>query len=184
MKRQLLLTLVVICLVGFQGRAIAHGVKIEHKTTQAIEIKASYDSGEPMINARVTVYAPDDPAKAWLTGSTDKKGNFIFIPDASKSGYWEVKVRQAGHGAIATIPVESFGLDTANIPLDTKNNDDKVEKNRTVKISTYLTSTSSELRPMQKLLAIASVVWGLVGTSLFFWRLKGREPKPKTSNEF
>lgn len=141
----------VVCLVAFQTeRALAHGVAIEYKTTQALEIQANYDTGEPMRGAQVTVYAPDKD-EPWLKGQTDDRGRFTFTPDASLPGNWEIKVRSAGHGDIVTIPVgATHGATHTVVP----------------------TSGSIGYTPLQKGVMTASVVWGLIGTALFFWRRK------------
>lgn len=139
----------VVCLMvmGQAKGAIAHGVEIQYQSTQALNIQANYDTGEPMKNAQVTIYAPgkDDP---WLTGKTDEKGQFTFTPDTSRPGSWEVKVRSAGHGAILAIPVESNQVGGA-----------------IVQGSTGYTS-------LQQGIMTLSVIWGLVGTALFFSRRK------------
>jgi nickel transport protein len=174
MKRPLILTLMLICVGGFPERAIAHGVKLEHQTVRAIEIEATYDSGTPIANAQVIVYAPEDPATPWLKGTTDDKGNFIFIPDPSQSGYWEVKVRQAGHGGIVTISSQSFNSDTGSktpSALEVKEG-----KNQIV-----LSNSFSRDYSLRKWLAIASVVWGFIGTAFFFYRSKNRHPHPEES---
>ena len=113
---------------------------MKHKIIQTIEIEASYDSGEPMANAQITVYGPDDPVKPWLQGTADPRGRFIFTPDAV--GSWEVKVRKAGHGEIVRISIGDRGQKS---PLSTVN-------------------------PLQKLAITAAVIWGFVGTALFFSR--------------
>lgn len=174
MKRQLILSLMVICLGGWQERAIAHGAKIEYKTARAIEIQATYDSGQPIANAQVVVYAPDDPATPWIDGKTDEKGNFRFIPDTSKSGYWEVKVRQAGHGGIVTIPVDSLDA-TGNAKSEAGS---KFENEETVRSNPILAKASRENKMPQKFVAIASVIWGFIGTALFFSRWKDKHPHP------
>lgn len=175
MKRQLILSLMVVCLGGWQEKAIAHGAKIEYQTAPAIEIQATYDSGTPMANAQVVVYAPDDPATAWIEGKTDEKGNFSFIPDSSKSGNWEVKVRQAGHGAIVTIAVDSLNAaDNASSEAGAlAPNEETVQRN------VILAKASSENQMPQKVVAIASVIWGFIGTALFFFRRKDKHPHPE-----
>ena len=129
-------------------RSLAHGANIEYQSTTAIEINATYDSGQPMSKAEVSIYSPEEPSNPWLTGTTNENGEFIFIPDPDKIGNWEVKVRQAGHGHIITIP-----LNDSEIP-------------------THQASSSSpkNYTPMQKGLMIISVGWGFVGTALFFSR--------------
>jgi len=168
MNGKLILTLMFICLGGWQERAIAHGANIEYKTAPAIEIQATYDSGTPMANAQVVVYAPDDPNNPWQKGTTDEKGNFRFIPDESKSGYWEVKVRQAGHGGIVTIAVDSLNA-TGNQQSASQS---KLGNQQTTEANTILARASNDNKMPQKLVAIASVVWGFIGTALFFYRLK------------
>ncbi len=143
-----MISLIWLAGVGFPGRAIAHGANITYQTTAAIKINATYDSGQPMSNAQVSIYSPDEPGNSWLTGTTDETGQFIFIPDPNKLGNWEIKVRQAGHGNIISIPWGE-NQTTANL-------------NQPVYSQNYT--------PMQKALMIVSVGWGFVGTALFFYR--------------
>jgi nickel transport protein len=140
MKWKLVIPLIFLSVMGWQTEAIAHGTIVKHKIIQTVEIEASYESGEPMANAQITVYAPDRPAKPWLQGTADARGRFIFSPDAV--GSWEVKVRKAGHGEIVRISISDEGE----------------------------TSRLSSVNPLQKLAMTAAVIWGFVGTALFFSR--------------
>ncbi|MDJ0553544.1 MAG: carboxypeptidase regulatory-like domain-containing protein [Microcoleaceae cyanobacterium MO_207.B10] len=158
MKWQLVIPLIFLSSLSLQGKAMAHGVKIKHQFTPAIKINAAFDSGTPFNNAEVIVYAPNDPAKPWLKGTTDNQGNFIFSPDSSLSGYWEIQVRQAGHGGMVSVP---FGVD-------------KSHKNANYR-SNYLASSSGDYNPLQKGLMIGSVIWGFVGTALFFSRFRNQQ---------
>ena len=142
MNRKLILPLILLVALGLPTAASAHGAKIEYTIELAIEIQASYDTGEPMAGGQVTVYAPDDPATPWLTGVCDQEGRFTFTPDSSKPGTWDVQVRQAGHGDMVHIPI---GEDLA------------------------LTGTTG-YTTLQIVLMGACVVWGLSGTALFFSR--------------
>lgn len=164
MKWQLVIPLMFLSPLSLQGQAIAHGVKIQHQFTSAIKINATYDTGTPLTNAQVTVYAPNDPSKPWLKATTDSQGNFIFSPDSSQSGYWEIKVRQAGHGGMVSVP---FEVNESNINTSYTNN--------------YLASSSDDYNPLQKGLMIASVIWGFVGTALFFLRVKNHD-QPQTEH--
>ncbi|NEP87380.1 MAG: carboxypeptidase regulatory-like domain-containing protein [Okeania sp. SIO2C2] len=159
MKWQFAIPLIFLSSVSLQGKAIAHGVKIQHQITQAIKINATYDTGAPLPNASVTVYAPIEPNKVWLKGTTDEQGNFIFHPDSSLSGTWEIKVRQAGHGGLVSIP---FQVDKSN-----NYHHHNVSKNHK-----YLANISNDYNPLQKGLMIGCTMWGFVGTTLFFWRFK------------
>jgi len=121
----------------------AHGAKIE-VLPQAVEIIATFDTGEPMDNAQVAVYAPDIPDTPWRTGQTDSEGRFSFTPDVGiAGGLWEVTVRKAGHGQMTSF---SLGEDA----------------------NSRATTPSTTQSAVQKWLSIAAVIWGFVGTALFF----------------
>jgi len=132
--------------------AWGHGVDLSYRQTQAVEITATFDSGEPMANAQVVVYAPDEPSQPWLTGTTDEQGRFLFSPDRDEAGTWEVTVRQAGHGDVVTIPVDA-------------------EAGTTLATATRA-SGDGELSPLQQWVLAAAVIWGFIGTALFFARGK------------
>jgi len=143
-KWKLLMCLAFLLIIlGLPMKAHAHGVRIEYTSSMAIEIVAKYDSGEPMSGAQVVVYAPDDPSTPWLTGVCDDEGRFTFTPDSSKPGTWDVQVRQAGHGGIVHIPV----------------GEDMVVSGGTGGYSV-----------IQIVLMAACVIWGGVGTALYFSR--------------
>ena len=164
MKWQLFIAFLIFPILQGQEPAIAHGAKANYKITSSIEIQAKYDSGQPMKNAQVTIYSPTDPNQPWTKGLTDEKGYFWFTPDYSQAGYWEVKVRQAGHGALISIPIESNVNNNFQNPKVVKNN-------------------LQEFSPLQKGLMIASVIWGCVGTALFFYRSKPKSSSPEHLRE-
>jgi nickel transport protein len=137
---------VLVVLGGLPTVAQAHGAHIQSRSRQAVEIQATYDSGEPLAEAQVQVYGPDDPQTPRFTGLTDDQGRYLFTPD--QSGDWEVSVRQAGHGDIAVIPVTAEGAVAAAYRND------------------------SSLTPLQRGLMAAAVTWGCVGTALYFRRGK------------
>ena len=143
---QYLLILFLLPLFTWPVKVVAHGSKIKYRKTQAIEIYAAYDNEQPIANGQVIIYAPEDPSNPWLTGVTDEKGYFTFIPDAAQTGNWDVKVRKAGHGAIATIPITDS------------------QPNQVSRQEIYT--------PWQKALLGVSGTWGFVGTALFFSKRK------------
>jgi len=124
--------------------AYAHGAKIEYTVGMTVEIFAAYDSGEPMAGAQVTVYAPDDPSTPWLTGVCDDEGRFSFTPDTARTGTWDIQVRQAGHGDIVHIPIGTASAGTGG----------------------------GGNTPLQIVLMAVCVVWGSIGTALYFSRRK------------
>ena len=143
--------LALVMAIALPKQVLAHGANIEYKETEAITIQAKYDDGKPMAEAQVVIYAPSDRASPWLKGTTDESGNFTFVPDtnAKNIGNWDVKVRQSGHGDIASIPVQ----------------DKLAVKNMTV-------ASGAGYTPTQKLVMAATVGWGFIGTGLFFARSK------------
>jgi nickel transport protein len=185
-------------------KAIAHGVIIQYESTSAIKIHAAYDAGDAIANAQVNIFAPNDAASPWLTGTTDQNGNFVFVPDPKLAGNWEVQVRQAGHGGVVNIAIastlsnpEQVSNESENskdinnatdqnteeladqnnsnsaIAVDSVNPSDTEEKGAIVTSNINTTSGgTATYSPMQKTVMIASVLWGCVGTALFFWRRK------------
>ena len=127
------------------GPASGHGAFVDVTETRAVAIDARYDTDEPMAEAHVAVFAPDDPTQPWRVGQTDAVGRFVFMPD-DRAGRWAIQVRQAGHGAMGYVEVTAAARIT-------------------------LTSTAAAgLDPKQRLLMVASVVWGCIGTALYFRR--------------
>lgn len=147
--------------------AIAHGVNIQYQTTQAIAIDAIFDNGKPLTNAQVSVYTPDDPETPWLKGTTDEKGRFTFTPDPTKTGNWAVRVRQAGHGNIINIPIAPLAVASDRGTKESGATDTGSGRQLGSRGSTGLT-------PLQTGLAIASGVWGFIGTALFFSRSRSQ----------
>jgi nickel transport protein len=127
--------------------------------TQAIRVQAKYDSGDPMKEAQVTVYAPNNPAEAWQTGKTDEQGYYVFVPNSEIRGNWEVKIRKAGHGDIASIPVEEANTTTASTSTSSNSSQLKLAQVR---------GSSAGYTPLQRTVMGIVVVWGCVGTALFF----------------
>ena len=130
---------------GLPMKAYAHGARITYTIDTDINIIATYDNGDPMAGAQVVVYAPDDPTDPWLTGVCDDEGRFSFTPDSSKSGIWDIQVRQAGHGDIVHITVGQNAVAKAD---------------------------TDGYTVFQIVLMSACVIWGFVGTALFFVRRK------------
>ena len=137
--------LALFFVLSVPATAFAHGVEVTYKTKSAIEITATYDTGGPLSEGQVTIFAPDNPSEPWATGKSDKNGRFTFAPDPSKPGTWDVQVRRAGHGGMIHIPVEK---------------------------GTAAASGSTGYAPLQIVLMAICVVWGLIGTALFFLRRK------------
>ncbi|MFQ4140455.1 carboxypeptidase-like regulatory domain-containing protein [Nodosilinea sp. PGN35] len=163
-------------LVGWGLPVLAHGVVLEHRQVGSVEVVAQYETGEPMANAQVVVYAPDNPTEAWQQGTTDDQGRFSFVPDETLPGSWEVMVRQAGHGGVMTIPVSAAMADGAppGEPDEASDSPARAEGTELEPNSgpNSVISPRTSLSPVQRGITIGSVIWGFVGTALFFARGK------------
>ncbi len=132
--------------------AEAHGAQIRHRKGVAVE--ARYDTGEPMADAQVAVFAPGQPETPVLTGTTDGDGLFWFVPEADSAGdvtpgLWDVQVRLAGHGALLKVPISAEQRGQS---------------------ATGRSGDSDAVTPLQRMVMGAVGIWGFVGTALFFSR--------------
>ena len=167
--KQILLPMFIFVTLSLPTKILAHGTKISYENSEAIVINAVYDTGEPMGKAQISVYTPDNPSQPWLTGTTDRQGRFLFQPDSKKPGNWEVKVRHLGHGGVVQVPVSSKAQtqqteEIQQVEKTTSPNSSTPEQ----VVSVSKESNNLEYTPMQRGLMIASVIWGCIGTALFF----------------
>lgn len=137
----LILGLVFPALLFLPNVSFAHGVQVEYQTSQTYTIRATFDNGEPLNNGQVTIYSPNEPNQPWKTGTTNEKGEYLFSPDPSMLGEWYIQVRKAGHGG--------------NTTIDTMGNSD---------------GGAASFSALQKVVMIGSVLWGILGTTLYFRR--------------
>ncbi len=156
--RRITLFLIILLLNHFLITAVlAHGVVTSYVERRGFEIMARYDTGQPMAGAQVAVYAPVDagypPNQAWLTGVCDDQGRFAFVPNAAMPGVWSVRVRQAGHG------------DMLHITVDASSETEAAE-------ALAGTTGTRGYSPLQIGLMTFCVVWGSIGSALYFSRRK------------
>jgi nickel transport protein len=170
MRFKHLLPLFILPFIGWSTKALAHGTEIDYQNVQAIQIDAKYAGGQPMGNAQVTIYSPDNPSTPWKKGTTDEQGQFSFVPDPSKPGNWEVKVRQAGHGNIISIPVNQ---ETVTSPTNAEASGSKevTESSNGLNLL-QVSQNKTEDTLLQKALLAGAGAWGFFGTALFFARGK------------
>ena len=89
---------------------LAHGTSIELSVEgRTINMHAIFDTGDPMSEAQIVVYAADNPREAWHTGVADVEGNYSFDIDPTIAGQWAISVRTAGHGELLHFEVLSNG---------------------------------------------------------------------------
>jgi nickel transport protein len=164
MRQNLALTLALMG-TAWGLPVLAHGVEIEHRQVSSVELEARFETGEPMADAQVLVYAPDNPTEVWQKGTTDAQGRFSFVPDETKPGNWEVTVRQAGHGTIVNIRVSAEPAASGGGAAPAQAAEGEAPANSVV-------SPMTNLSPVQRGITIGAVIWGFIGTALFFARGK------------
>lgn len=153
--------------LGLPAAAHAHGAVVGYeKGAETVQVKAAYDTGEPMEGAQVAVYAPaPGGSEPWVSGTTDTEGRFFFAPDTS-SGEWTVEVRKAGHGETIEVPVRQSdkGADDVGTP------DAGASVASSEGAATAADQRGTGFGPLQIVLMAALGVWGLIGTALYFAR--------------
>lgn len=151
--------------------AFAHGVDLSITPREGVEVKAAFDGGEPMAGAQVSVFAPGEPDEPWLVGTADEDGRFFFVPDPELPGTWEAQVRQAGHGGTVEIEVEPAGAGQATEAADPAPPAETPPAQAAPGgPATPAQTTAGGLTTLQKALMIACVIWGAIGTALYFKR--------------
>ena len=129
--------------------AFAHGVIINHvidNVSGDVLLNARFDTGELMDEAQVSIFAPNDLANPWLVAETDTLANFRFSPDETIPGLWEVQVRKAGHGDILRLTLDEGVMASLS----------------------NARGAQGGFTAMQIVLMSASIIWGFIGTALYF----------------
>lgn len=148
------------CVLGGSAKtASAHGANID--LSEAVELTAKFDTGEPMSDAQVSIYSPNDPETPWAKGTTNSEGQFLFVPETSQPGTWEITVRKAGHGHTTTMAVE---------------------ENQAIGGSA-LNAGQGQSASAPRWISMAAVVWGFVGTALFFSRRTPKSSEIETESQ-
>ncbi|MGK7889601.1 MAG: carboxypeptidase regulatory-like domain-containing protein [Leptolyngbyaceae cyanobacterium] len=131
MKRQLAFLMTALTLVGAGAaghgpfdlgqQATAHMIETDYnllELDQSLEFTSTFSTGEPVPEASVSIYAPDNLEEPWLELITDDQGRFSFTPDQSIPGEWEIHIEKGiGHQDFWTVPVNSTGIDFNNIVM-------------------------------------------------------------------
>jgi len=126
----------------------SHGTKYEVLKSDTVYIKAMFETGEPMTGCDVLVFPPGNTVPS-DTLTTDSSGVFGFKPEKTE-GDWVLQVRaQGGHG-----------LRINYKPFDTGSSGEPV------------LSTSAIPETIKNWICALCVLWGFIGTALFFKRRK------------
>jgi nickel transport protein len=193
MKR-LIVTLIAIFVTFGSARPVSgHGVRITYtldEQTGEITVMAEFDTGEKLDDAQVAIFAPNDLMNPWQTGTTNDDGEYTFLPDYNIEGTWDVQVRKAGHGGLVNIPIDASMAPSADVERAGPSSADNPPNDATQIVITgdaqleisgdviiqatggVENNNSSGLTDGMSQAQIAimsiSVVWGFVGTALYF----------------
>ncbi|MEB3232798.1 MAG: carboxypeptidase regulatory-like domain-containing protein [Leptolyngbyaceae bacterium] len=150
MKRQLALFISTLTLVGTGAAGIgplglgqtasAHMIETNYNLLdQALEFTSTFSTGEPVPEADVSIYAPNNLEEPWLELTTDENGRFSFTPDQSIPGEWEIHIEKGiGHQDFWTVPVNATGIDFDNIVMDADNHSTVANQNNWAAVATII----------------------------------------------
>lgn len=107
----------VIGAIALPFKAIAHSVETDYllDSRNQLSVTSKFSTGDPLPNAKVVIYAPDQPDKPWIEGTTDANGTYAFQPDPALKGEWKVRIGQGDHGDILYVPVSAQGIEVDKI---------------------------------------------------------------------
>jgi nickel transport protein len=95
---------------AFPAAAFSHGVEIAEATGR-VDIRTArflYSTGEPMLFAKIRVFAPSRPDSPAQESTADLNGYFSFVP--YESGDWRLTAEDGmGHRGEIIIPVAGEG---------------------------------------------------------------------------
>lgn len=134
-----------LALILWPNGVSAHGTEIAINEVNAVELIALFDDGTPMAEAQVSIYTPLDATSPWLTGIADDQGRFVFVPDRSIAGQWDIQLRTSGHGDWVYLDIAEGAI-------------------------TDLRGSGGGLTTAQIALMSIAIVWGFIGTALYFMR--------------
>ena len=123
----------------------AHGLVYDIKMAKTLIIKVAYNDGEPMSYSDVKIFSPDSTKEEYQNVTTDKNGQFAFVPDIS--GEWKSLINDGMGHALSKKVVVKEGME--------------IESHQ-----------HHGLEHWQKLIIAISIAWGLIGTALYFRRDK------------
>ncbi|MEM9136676.1 MAG: hypothetical protein AAGB01_04940 [Cyanobacteria bacterium P01_F01_bin.42] len=121
MKKLSIVSLVCASALGVMaGPALSHGVQTDYLLSpkDGLALDVTFSTGEPMAEAPVKIYSPDNLDTPWFEGKTDEDGKFNFQPDKSMEGEWTVEIGELSHADILSVPVQSGGIQLDNISRD------------------------------------------------------------------
>ncbi len=183
--------------VSVSGHGVILSSDID-EPTGVVTIRAAFDTGELMDDAQIAIFAPNDLINPWQTGVADAEGAFTFTPDYTIEGVWDVQVRKAGHGGLLRVTLDasmtppenaaivvdadsSAPVNTMQISPDSEiviTGDARFQVSGDIIINATGVNDANAapapdvlgngFTPAQVIIMSISVIWGFVGTALYF----------------
>ncbi|MFO7615480.1 MAG: carboxypeptidase-like regulatory domain-containing protein [Bacteroidales bacterium] len=106
MKKTLILLVFLFALTSF-NHVSAHGIHVDYSFSYpSVSLNVYFSKTSPVVDADVSIFSPVS-GDVFVSGKTDKDGNFAFNPDVP--GEWTVKVDDGmGHRKTVLIAIEDF----------------------------------------------------------------------------
>ncbi len=103
----------------------AHDLDLSVEYAQpAVVVHALYGGAEPVTDADVSIFSPENPDSPYQTGITDIAGLFAFVP--SGAGQWRVVIDDGfGHRAEQEIAVDWSAASSDAAPSGARSTADK-----------------------------------------------------------
>ncbi len=117
MRTKLLMPFILLAVLGSPTRAFGHAMETNYvlEAANKVQFTAVFSTGEPFKNAKVKIYAPNNPSEVLMETKTDENGQFTFESDQKIPGEWEVSIGESGHQDILTVPVTPKGVNLNDI---------------------------------------------------------------------
>lgn len=98
-------------------QALAHSVQTDYLLSgdRSLALDVTFSTGEPLADAIVKIYSPDNLSEPWMEGKTDENGQFNFHPDQELEGEWTLEIGEYSHADILSVPVEKEGIQIDDI---------------------------------------------------------------------
>ena len=98
-------------------QAMGHSVETDYLLSpdNGLALDVNFSTGEPLAEAPVKIYSPDNPEEPWMEGETDENGQFSFLPEDGIEGEWTVEIGEKSHADFLSVPVKDDGIQLEQI---------------------------------------------------------------------
>ena len=113
-------------LVTIPKIVLAHAIQTNYLLeSDTLEIQSVFGAIEeyPNPNAKITIYAPNNPEQPWLETQTDENGEYSFKPNLDIEGEWAIEIgdEDSEHWDRIIVPITDDSinyLEISDLPSD------------------------------------------------------------------